>query len=454
METKIRIESPVFNCGYGEITAMIINQSIDASAKVRIRFAEFFQFASNSDKSAIDFFFISSFVYGVDRFVERHPFSTDGWSRLLNVTLPVYEVEKWNENKNDLEEVLSFLTGDYWELSFIENCFEIKSEPLSDEYVTTKFKQVNLFSGGLDSLIGAIDFLSDMQNKDENVLLVSHSDSAMKNKGEQNAVYDSFPIEYKKRAKRVALVEVVLCESTLNKREKTFRSRSLLFLGIAVLVADLNKLPIVVPENGSVSLNYPLSASRRGACSTRTTHPTFLLMVSKLLGKLSLTSKIENPYEYKTKGEMVRDCGNHGFLESIVHLSNSCGKKGHVINRTFRESTTHCGVCMPCTYRKASLINIVDKTKYGDDLNKEKSGWRRKRPFLLSDQGQDINAMLDFLGRDINREEIKKELILNGIRDLFKIEKYIDLVEKTRDELKVLVDKTCTVNERRKKAGL
>ena len=454
MDTKIVIDSPIYNQSGDDIRVRISNQTLDgASSEIKIKFSEFEEFASNSQKSAIDFFFISSFVYGIDRFVERHPYSTDGWTRSLCIIIPVYEVKVWNNLKNNLEEILSFLTGDYWDISFVQNNFQIQHKELSNVYIDQKYKQVNLFSGGLDSLIGTIDFLADESNRDENVLLVSHSDSVMKNKGEQDKVYESFSPEYKKRAKRVALVEVALHNKTFNELEKTFRSRSFLFLGIAVLVADLNKLPIIVPENGSVSLNYPLSASRRGACSTRTTHPTFIDMVSKLLKELKLTNVINNPFEFNTKGDMVNNCGNLELLKSIVQYSNSCGKKGHVVNRSERHST-HCGVCMPCIYRKASLLNIEDKTTYGDTINKLMTGRRNQNPFLFSKQGQDINAMLDFLGRDISREDIKKELIINGINDLTKLERYIDLVVKTRNELKTLVDKTCTIVERRNKAGL
>lgn len=453
MESTLIISSPIYNKKGDEITVKITNHNLDANSEIKIKFSEFFGFASVSSKAAIDFFFISSFVYGIDRFVERHQYSTDGWSRLLNVSMPVYEVEKWTLLKPDLEEVLSFLTGDYWNMSFVCNNFELHNKKLSDEYVNKKYKQVNLFSGGLDSLIGAIDFLADESNIDENVLLVSHSDSAMKNRHEQDEVYETFPNEYKKRAKRVSLVEVALNSTTLPDREKTFRSRSLLFLGIAVLIADINKLPIIVPENGSVSLNYPLSASRRGSCSTRTTHPTFIAMVSFLLNKLLLVSNIVNPYEFMTKGEMVKQCGNFELVKSMVQISNSCGKKGHVVNRGNRNSS-HCGVCMPCIYRQASLLNIEDKTTYGDPINKLMTGRSNQNPFLLSKQGQDINAMLDFLGKDISRDEIKKELIINGIKDFTKIEKYIDLVIRTRNELRAFVEKTCTLNERRKKAGL
>ena len=452
MNTDIKIGIPFFkNQKQEELFVKIENY--DTLSELKIKFAEFHEFAGVSSKVAVDFFFISSFVYGVDRFIKRKIYSTDGWSRELNIVFPVYKVELWNKTKTDLEKLLSFLTGDYWNVSFSKNSFEIPEKVISDEYKNIQYKQVNLFSGGLDSLIGAIDFLADENNKEENILLVSHSDSQMKSKKEQNALYQNFPDNYKKRAKRVSLIEVSLRSTSLKSREKTFRSRSLLFLGIAVLIADYKKLPIIVPENGSVSLNYPLNSSRRGACSTRTTHPTFINMVISLLSKLSLVNNITNPYEFKTKGDMVRECRNLELLQKIVAISNSCGKRGHTINRS-NKSSSHCGVCMPCTYRKASLIKLNDTTTYGDDINKRMTGRKRQTPFLLSKQGQDINAMLDFLGQKLTTEKIRQELRINGVNNIKKLDRYIDLVIRTRNELKSLVEKTCKISERKKKAGL
>ena len=291
------------------------------------------------------------------------------------------------------------------------------------------------------------------ENTNDKLILVSHNDSQMRSNKEQSDVYEELEKEYPNMIERVLPFGVTLSETSYPEREKTFRSRSLLFLGIAVLIADFKKLPIIIPENGSVSLNYPLSASRRGACSTRTTHPTFIEMVNLLLNKLELTSQISNPYEFNTKGEMVDRCQNKAFLKRIISKSNSCGKKGHVVNRTFVNST-HCGVCMPCTYRKASLINLHDNTSYGDDLNKEYSGKKQTTPFLLSKQGQDINAMLDFLGKTLSKEDIKQELLVGGIKDFSKLDRYIDLVVRTRNELRNLVDKTCYLKERKLKAGI
>lgn len=453
MEVEILIESCFFFDKSNEKIGIKIRNSLsNEEATIKIKFPEFCGLASVSSPAAIDFFFISSIVYCIDRFVNRKSNSKDGWSRNIKVVFPVFSKTEWKYAKIDLQKTLSFLTGDYWNIDFKDSMIEIPTQIISDDYNTVAYEQVNLFSGGLDSLIGAIDFLANPQNKKKNLLMVSHFDSQMKGPNkDQNTLIDKLPANYQQRVKRVSLVEVTL--NSLSDKEKTFRSRSILFLGIAVLASDHKKLPIIVPENGSVSLNFPLSSSRRGACSTRTTHPRFISLLKILLGEVKLNNDISNPYEFMTKGEMLMKCKNKNLLNSIVEFSNSCGKRGHVVNRTITNSS-HCGVCMPCTYRKASVLSIKDKTLYGDDINKKFTGRDKKTPFLLSGQGEDLSAMLNFLGRTFSREQIMKELVIGGIENDDKMSKYIDLIINTRTELKKLIDKTCTISERRKKAGL
>jgi hypothetical protein len=57
--------------------------------------------------------------------------------------------------------------------------------------------------------------------------------------------------------------------------EITLRSRSLLYLalGLTAAAAFGPAPPLIVPENGWISLNPPLTLSRLGPYSTRTTHP-------------------------------------------------------------------------------------------------------------------------------------------------------------------------------------
>ncbi len=439
MEQKtIKIAQPVY--ADGTVTVQLITPSND-TADVSIVFDQLVPFANMVAPEVVDFFLLSACSYGIDRFVERRTHSVDGWSRKLKVTFPVTNVKTWTNVKENVESLLSFLTGDYWDVDFCKANFIYPKLPLPPELAGT-FSQVNLFSGGLDSLIGAIDFLQ--SNPTQKLLLASQYDSQMHGPlGDQNDLITELKKEFAGRYACIPSVRVSLLNSALQK-ETTFRSRSILFIGIAVLAAEAKKIPIVVPENGTVSLNYPLSPSRRSACSTRTTHPTFLSNIRALWSKIGIKTIISNPYEFETKGEMVNNCNNQKFLQSVVGISNSCGKRGHR-SHWAHPSATHCGVCMPCVYRQASLLAIKDKTDYGNDIN--------SLPPFKTKKGQDIGACLDYLNAVITPTDIKNELIVNGLRDLQNIGEYVDVVNRTRLELKEWIKKVGDPIVR-KKAGI
>jgi hypothetical protein len=149
---------------------------------------------------------------------------------------------------------------------------------------------------------------------------------------------------------------------------------------------------------------------------------------------------------------MVSNCKNIDFLKQTVSISNSCGKRGHRVNWE-NKSATHCGICMPCTYRRASLLSINDTTTYGNTVNKKYTGRKGIAPFLLTQQGQDIGACLEFLKTELTREEIKEELLIAGVIDLPKINNYVDVVLKTREELKKYITKFGD-DTTKKKSGL
>jgi hypothetical protein len=90
-------------------------------------------------------------------------------------------------------------------------------------------------------------------------------------------------------------------------------------------------------------------------------------------------------------------------------------------------------------------LKINDKTTYGNKLN-------TLYPFK-TDIGQDIGACLEYIKKPITIEEIKKELIVNGLIDLSNLEAYANVVLRTREELKAWVMKFGNVNVKRK-AGL
>ncbi len=429
MKVMINASTPVYDNSRGTATIKLTTDLGD-SADVSIDFKKVLPFANLVSEDVVDFFIISATVYGIDRFIERRKNSVDGWSRELKVKLPVRNIQKWKSSKYEIEALFSFLTGDYWEVDFHKSNFHYPDIPLENQF-NSSFAQVNLFSGGLDSLIGALNFLK--ENPKEKLLFASHYDSQMHGpKGDQEGLIKKLEGEYPGQFEYIPSVKVFLDNSTISK-ETTFRSRSILFIGIALLAAQAKNIPIVVPENGTVSLNYPLSSSRRSACSTRTTHPTFISKIRNLLAKIGIKTKISNPYEFNTKGEMVAQCKDQKLLKQVVDISNSCGKRGHRAHWKY-PNATHCGTCMPCVYRQASLLSINDKTSYGAELNS-------LYPFN-SKKGQDIGACLEYLKMNITKEDVKNELIINGLKDLPNIDHYVNVVFKTRDELKKWVKKT------------
>lgn len=368
---------------------------------------------------------LSAEVYAIDRTFLRKKYSINGWSREFDVTFKVINANRFTEDTRLINSLLNFLTGDYWVCHFEEapdiEWLEINNCQTLFDHVA----QVNLFSGGMDSLIGAIDYL-EQHDDNHKLFLVSHYDSKMGGpKSDQEKLIDEFKTKYQN--KYIWLESEGISPSV--SKELTSRSRSLMFLAMAILVASYKSGRVIVPENGPVSLNFPLSPSRRAACSTRTTNPIFINMIRNLLSTWDIPVTIENPYEFKTKGEMVMECKNRDYLLSILQISNSCGKRGGHQFMYDNHNATHCGRCMPCMYRKASLVGLNDQTTYGINL-----GTLFKQPKKVSN---DFYAMLNYLRKQYTDEDIAKELLVMGMdkKDAH-FNDYIDLVKRTRTELK------------------
>lgn len=126
-------------------------------------------------KTALDMFYISLFAFGVDRIIPRD-YADDSWTRDFKLYIPVLDKEAWLENKNLLEEMLSFLSGDSWEVEFRGrelNDRETKfKNSIEDDKTNIEFNKVCMLSGGLDSFIGAVDLLDNGSEND--TLFVSH----------------------------------------------------------------------------------------------------------------------------------------------------------------------------------------------------------------------------------------------------------------------------------------
>ncbi|MEO1145913.1 MAG: hypothetical protein AAFY26_09975, partial [Cyanobacteria bacterium J06638_22] len=169
--------------------------------------------------------------------------------------------------------------------------------------------------------------------------------------------------------------------------EPSMRSRSILFLALGTFVASLflDKVPLVVAENGLISLNVPLTSARIGSLSTRTTHPHFIALYRKLLDSIGLANPVELPYRFQTKGEMFGQVRNPEVLKKLVPVTMSCS---HPESGRFhrKQPGNHCGYCVPCIIRRASLAAVgLDNDSYNIDILTE-------APAYDTDRGRDFRA--------------------------------------------------------------
>jgi 7-cyano-7-deazaguanine synthase in queuosine biosynthesis len=245
------------------------------------------------------------------------------------------------------------LSGDYWDVDFYERDmldYENKAKSyFSDLLITDRqAREICMFSGGLDSFVGAIDLLE----KSKDVLFVSHYGGGKGVKEYQDTLIESFIKKYGISREHFFQFHAAV----ISGKENTQRTRSLMFFCHAIAIASGIKYHtnLIVPENGLISLNIPLTHSRLGSSSTRTTHPYYMNLLQKLIGNLGLQVKIVNPYQFFTKGEMLSNCKNSNFLERNLGKTMSCSHPDS--GRMLRETTTrHCGYCLPCIIRRAAI---------------------------------------------------------------------------------------------------
>ena len=266
----------------------------------------------------------------------------------------------------DVEYLLKFLTGDRWRLVFRARPGGLSSVVTGTGLLRVAgVDEVSLLSGGLDSFIGAVDLLAAGRRP----LFVSHYWDA-ETANAQARVIGALRQRFQAPTVRSLRVRIGFNRNDLatEETEDTQRGRSFLFYSLAALCAASlgHEAQVSIPENGLIALNVPLDPLRLGPLSTRTAHPHFIARMERLLERIGLQVGLVNPYRHSTKGEMVEACRDRSFLQREVGKSMSCSSPAKV--RYQGMSPRHCGYCVPCLIRRASLkegLGISDPTAYG-----------------------------------------------------------------------------------------
>jgi 7-cyano-7-deazaguanine synthase in queuosine biosynthesis len=287
----------------------------------------------------------------------------DSWTRDIALHLFVRSERPWDDIAPVFSRLLSFLTGDRWTIHTrrAPDTYSPATGREPRERIALTAKTVSLFSGGLDSYIGAIDQLVD---GGQVVLVGHHASGGGATSRSQNDAIDALRTVFS--ADRTPFLRLRVAPPKLKGRasETTTRARSIIFLALGVAIANgIGARRLIVPENGFISLNVPLRSSRLGSFSTRTTHPHLIALMREVLSLLGLDVAIELPYRFETKGEMVAACRDQATLDAGLAVTISCSRPA--AGRFVGNPNLHCGRCIPCLIRRAAIrASRTDPTAY------------------------------------------------------------------------------------------
>jgi len=311
--------------------------------------------SANIPPRLLDLLEIASAVFCADSTVSRgdltQPRDGKKWRRNLNFNFAVRDITFWEQSDVSrlLRDTIEFMTDDKIECLFTESVQspQIQSYLKYDVHTEEAFQidDVVLFSGGLDSLAGALQTLV---TTDRRIALVTHR-SAPKTMHHQNELVKHLKKQF---GDRILWVPVLVHRKGQKSKESTQRSRSLLFAALGCVVAQmLGSNQIQFFENGIVSQNLPLARPITGTLATRTTHPQTLKYLEALLSEVCEGPlDVHNKFEWWTKSDVINFLKTKGHSK-LLPYTVSC-------NHTFKRKSEvrHCGSCTQCLDRRFAVL--------------------------------------------------------------------------------------------------
>jgi hypothetical protein len=306
--------------------------------------------------AAKDFLRIIAAGYLADRTVSRPQLAL---TRDLHIIVQVEQPQTWPESLLDrIADLLHWLSGDNWRITLTQA--DPGPEHTRPATAAGQSETVSLLSGGLDSLCGALLQL----NHTGTTVFLGHRDSSTAIRRAQETIRTDLlarrpDFSYLRFAFR----------PLLPRREPTPRTRSLLFMAMAVVLASgRGATRILVPENGFTSINPPLEPSRGGPLTTRSTHPWTFFLLQEVLDALPLAGMtISNPHAAMTKGELVAAALQPGSAAdlAVAAVTVSCAKL-NAGRLPGANPNLNCGLCIACFVRRGAFAAAgrPDRTAY------------------------------------------------------------------------------------------
>lgn len=330
-------------------------------SRIRLGLPDFVRSVGTIPPRVLDLIELAGYLFAADRLTTRgqpDALMFDSWSRSFHVAMKVRDAKFWGHDttKKKLNDLLLFMTGDReYRFDFQPGHTTGRAHLFdSEEFQITPEKphHVMLFSGGLDSLAGAIERLNSSRDI---VCLVSHRSGQPSTAMTQTRLVKALAQRFPDRVKGYRFGT-----GLTNKRavSETQRTRTFLYGAIAFALATaLGQKEVTLYENGITSLNFPRRQDLLNARASRTTHPRTMFLLSEFLSHVSGNRiALDNAYRWKTKADVLEVLKTHR-AEDLIPSTVSCSR-----TTMTRGDHTHCGGCFQCVDRRfsASAAELSD----------------------------------------------------------------------------------------------
>ena len=269
-----------------------------------------------------------------------------GGARRLSLELPVEAGDTWRDANvmEDIGDALGFLTGDVWSLDVRPIARPRRVRSIHIAGLAERLHSVSLFSGGLDSLAGAVQQLA--SHGSDRIALVNVG-SGPRMGAARRELLRRWHGEFGDRVRAVS-VRFHVEGGARYRMERSQRSRGFLFAAVGAVVASCAGLAqFQAYENGIGAINLAYESSCGASIMSRSTRPFWLKRCREVLSRI-LREDVRgiNPFLGLTKGEVCRSLCTRGALARVaVSCDRAEGRTAHA----------RCGTCTSCVLSTIGL---------------------------------------------------------------------------------------------------
>lgn len=285
----------------------------------------------------IDLMTLVAAVEYIDRTSVR---STVAWRRSLNLTVPVYELQRWESGlvAGMLKDTLSYLSGDEWNIEFVQRTGSPPPNPQESLSFENDVQSVMAYSDGLDSraVSGIINAKTpgSLQR-----VRVGRTSAGVNKKNGRLVPFTKVPYKLNLAGRK-----------HLEPSARTRGFKFAVIAGIAAYLAEVSE--VVVPESGQ-GIFGPALLPYVHAYADYRNYPLFTYRVQNLFtALLDHSLRFSFPQLWFTKAETLTQ-----YFE--INKSDwwkdtqSCWQDARW--SSFKKRKRQCGLCAACMFRRMSL---------------------------------------------------------------------------------------------------